>query len=384
MLTPDQPRAGPRVFAWDARGRLLSQNSRRRESPATATRPPANWPAPALPRRLSGRATRYDAAQRLIGAQRQPRREHQLHARTPRATASARKSRTQTGAIALVTGRIINSLNQVAAIQGCGGQTTQLAYDANGEPISADRSAEPDHPPDPGRPAPPHRHHLPGQHLRHPGLEPAGPAHPVTDPKGVATSYQTNAFGEVMSETSPDIGTIKYTRDAARRRHGIEDAKGQISAHRARRPGPAHRDPLCERPCGLLQYDAGRRLSAASKTSPAARRYERDAQGRITAKTQAVNDNPSNPSQLQGRATATAHGHLTSIDLPQRPEGLLPAHGRPHHRHRRAGARPAPSKTPAVRPVRERPHAHGAGPAQGLELGQWRQRQPDASTPTGA
>ena len=38
-----------------------------------------------------------------------------------------------TGAIALATTRVINNLNQMVAMQGATGQTTQLTRDANGE-----------------------------------------------------------------------------------------------------------------------------------------------------------------------------------------------------------------------------------------------------------
>jgi YD repeat-containing protein len=45
----------------------------------------------------------------------------------------------------------------------------------------------------------------------------------------VATQYTRNAFGEVLTETSPDIGTIQYTRDGAGRVTAVQDARGQIS-----------------------------------------------------------------------------------------------------------------------------------------------------------
>ena len=58
----------------------------------------------------------------------------------------------------------------------------------------------------------------------------------VTDPKGVTTRYTTNAFGEVMSEISPDIGTISYQRDANGEVTRIEDARGQITNIECRNP----------------------------------------------------------------------------------------------------------------------------------------------------
>lgn len=45
----------------------------------------------------------------------------------------------------------------------------------------------------------------------------------------MATQYTYNAFGEVLTETSPDIGTLRYTRDSAGRVTRTEDARGQIT-----------------------------------------------------------------------------------------------------------------------------------------------------------
>ena len=77
----------------------------------------------------------YDAAQRLIAAT--DNRGNSVHYTLDAAGNRVREEvKDATGAIALVTSRVINSLNKVAAIQGSVGQTTQLAYDANGEPVA--------------------------------------------------------------------------------------------------------------------------------------------------------------------------------------------------------------------------------------------------------
>ena len=84
-----------------------------------------------------------------------------------------------------------------------------------------------------------------------------------------------------MSETSPDIGTINYTRDAAGQVTAIEDAKGQITR--------ITRDAL-GRPTEIrhaadheayFQYNAAGDLVRIEDSSGAIL-YERDPHGRIT------------------------------------------------------------------------------------------------------
>lgn len=298
-------------YSYDMRGRLVSQERAGEVSSYSYTRT-GQLAAATLPNGFQASYS-YDAAQRLIGASdnRGNSVSYTLDAMGNRVREEVKDA---TGAIALVTARIINSLNKVAAIQGAAGQTTQLAYDANGESIAQT---------DPLNQTT--RQTLDG--LRRPtattfpdnasaqqawnGLDQLTQ---VTDPKGVATSYQTNAFGEVMSETSPDIGTLTYTRDASGEVTSIQDAKGQIT-HISRdalgRPTEIH---YASHHAAFFQYDAGGHVTRIEDKSGATA-YERDAQGRMLAKTQSVNDNPANPTQLAISYGYQA-GDLASIGYP--------------------------------------------------------------------
>lgn len=49
-----------------------------------------------------------------------------------------------------------------------------------------------------------------------------------TDPKGLLTTYLRNAFGEVLSQYSPDTGTTSWTYDSAGNPLARTDARGQV------------------------------------------------------------------------------------------------------------------------------------------------------------
>lgn len=50
----------------------------------------------------------------------------------------------------------------------------------------------------------------------------------ITDPRGVVTQYQYNAFDELTQQISPDSGTVDYLYDAAGNLAQRSDAKGVI------------------------------------------------------------------------------------------------------------------------------------------------------------
>jgi RHS repeat-associated protein len=306
-------------YSYDMRGRLTQVN-RGGETSNYSYTPFGLMASATLP---NGYAVSYsyDDAHRLIAAT-------DSRGNTVQYTLDAAGNRVREetkdagGNIALVTSRIVNNLNQLAAIQGATGQTTQLAYDANGE---ATAQTDP-------------LNQTTRQTLdalrRTTATTFADNASAtqsynqldqltaVNDPKGVKTSYQTNAFGEVMSETSPDIGTLKYERDALGDVTKKTDAKGNVTT--------ITRDAL-GRPTSIqyaadhivnYTYDSNSRISG-NQTGYLSRiedksgttTYERDAQGRITAKTQTVNDNPRSPSRYTTSYSYTA-GDLASITYP--------------------------------------------------------------------
>ncbi len=297
-------------YAYDARGRLTAQ-ARGSETSSFSYTPTGQLASATLP---SGYQViySYDAAQRLIAAQdnRGSSVQYTLDAMGNRIREEVKDGN---GNIALATGKVINSLNRVAAIQGARGQTTALAYDANGEPVSAT---------DPLNQTT--RQTLDA--LRRPlattfadntqasqAWNQLDQLTQVTDPKRVQTSYQPNAFGEVVGETSPDIGTLSYQRDANGEVTGMRDAVGNSTT--------LERDAL-GRPI-LVQYAADHIASFSYDANQAgypnkiedksgSTTYERDLQGRILGKSQLVNDNPNSPSLFKvgyGRA----NGELTSI-----------------------------------------------------------------------
>ena len=183
VTSQTEPNGLVTTYSYDARGRLVSLNRGGEVSTFSYT-PTGQLAGAALPNGFQASYS-YDAAQRLTGAtdNRGNSVNYSLDAMGNRIREEVKDA---TGAIALVTGRIINSLNKVAAIQGSVGQTTQLAYDANGEPIAQTDPLNQTTRQTLDGLRRPTCHHLPGQHLRQPGLEPAGPAHPGHRPQGRA------------------------------------------------------------------------------------------------------------------------------------------------------------------------------------------------------
>ena len=300
-------------YNYDLRGRLLAQN-RGGETSSFSYTPTGLLASATLPNGYQ-LAYSYDAAPRLVGAQ-DNRGASVAYTLDPMGNRIREEVKDARGAIALVTGRVINGLNRVAAIQGSAGQTTALAYDVNGEPVSAT---------DPLNQTT--RQTLDA--LRRPvantyadntsatqAWNQLDQLTRVTDPKGVATGYQTNAFGEVERESSPDIGSMAYQHDAAGEVIAVTDAKGASSSFTRDalgRPTEIRYSPsLVEH----YSWDAGQtgflgKVEDASGSTA----YARDAQGRVLTKTETVNDNPRVPSQYTV-AYGYANGDLASLTYP--------------------------------------------------------------------
>jgi RHS repeat-associated protein len=313
VLTESSPARAIRTYTWDPRNRLASETDGNETTSYSYLSTAGNrlWSV----QQPDGYRIQYayDAAQRLIGAadNRGASIQYILDAAGNRVREEVRD---ETGQLARVTARVINSLGRVAALQGSRGQTTSLAYDANGEAISTTTPLNQTT-----------RQSLDG--LRRvvattlPDNASSGQAWDVldqltsvTDPKGVGTQYRYNAFGEVVSETSPDIGTLVYQRDSLGDVVGIEDAKGQITT--------IDRDPLgrpreirrADGQTASFQYNAAGDLTRIDDQSGSTQ-FERDAHGRVTSKVQEVNNNPANPTK-SSLAYSYEYGRLLSVGYP--------------------------------------------------------------------
>lgn len=311
VLTRTAPGGLVTRYAYDLRGRLASQDIGGEVSTFSYA-PTGLVDSVALPNGLR-MSYRYDTAQRLIAAS--DNRGNSISYTLDAAGNPVREEvRDASGTLALATVRAINALNQVAAIQGAAGQTTALGYDANGEPVSNT---------DPLNQTT--RQTLDG--LRRTtattfadnssasqAWNALDQLTRVTDPKGVATSYQTNAFGEVMIEASPDIGTLSYTRDANGEVVALQDAKGQSSRIERDGLGRASVVEFAPDHVARFSYDATGNVSRLEDKSGSTL-YTRDVQGRVMAKTQSVNDNPSNPTRHKIAYTYEG-GELASLTYP--------------------------------------------------------------------
>ncbi len=311
VLTQTDPTGLVTTYAYDARGRLLSEA---RGNEVTAYGYTATGQLAAVQRPNGHRIDyRWDAAGRLIGASdnRGADISFTLDAQGNRLREELRGPG---GQIERVTARAINALNRVAALSNAAGQTTTLSYDANGQPVA--RTS-------PlgqttvqtldglGRTT---RTTLPDNASATQAWSALGELATFTDPKGVTTAFNTNAFGEVVSESSPDSGTVLYGRDGDGRIVSITDAKGQVQRIERDALGRASRIQHAPGHEAHIAYDAADRITVLEDKT-GSNRYERDAQGRILRKVQAVNDNPSNPTQLR-LGYAWSAGELDSITYP--------------------------------------------------------------------
>jgi RHS repeat-associated protein len=311
MATATDPLGLVTRYGYDARGRLVSEDFGGEVSTFRFT-PDSKLAAVVRP---NGHEVtyNYDSAQRLIGANdnRGARISYTLDAAGNRIREEVADAR---GTIALVTARVVNSLSRVAAIQGGTGQTTQIGYDANGQPVSQT---------DPLNQTT--RRSLdalrrtvatiyPDNELAAASWNQRDQLTQVTDPKGVATRYAYNAFGEVISETSPDIGRILYTRDKLGNVVFVEDANGRIARIERDALGEPVRIEYATTNVTSFEYDAARRVKRMEDASGTTT-YTRDLLGRIIGETQSVNDNTRNPSTYKVGYAYTG-GDLTSVTYP--------------------------------------------------------------------
>jgi RHS repeat-associated protein len=330
-LTETAPNGLRSAYTYDLRGRLLTATTSPSVAVTTATEvtsytytPSGQLASVALPNGYAVTYT-YDPAQRLVAAadNRNNRIAYTLDAMGNR---TREEVKDPSGQIALATTRSINQLNRVASVAGAVGQTTQMAYDANGnllsqtDPLNQTTAQTLDAL---RRPTATRFADNATASQTYNALDQLTQA---TDPKGVATVYTRNAFGEVISETSPDIGTTAYTRDAVGDVATMTDAKGnitQIVRDLLGRPTQVTRSATDQ---SFFTWDAGTTGSQIGHLSKLQDKsgtttYERDAFGRILSKTQTVNDNPASPSSYKtaytySTAATGGKGELSSITYP--------------------------------------------------------------------
>ena len=232
--------------------------------------------------------------------------------------------RDTSGNLAWATGRNVNQLNKVASQQAALGQTTRLSYDANGQltsiadPLGQSTSQSLD---GLGRPV---VTTLADNSQARQSWDQLGQLSSVTDPKGIPTRYERNAFGEVVAEISPDSGTTRYQRDSAGRVTTKTDALGQVTQYQYDSASRLVQATQADASVQHYSYDASGSLLGGSNQSgylseitdsSGSTRYERDLLGRITRKTQTVNDNPANPSSLDVSYSYSG-GQLSAITYP--------------------------------------------------------------------
>jgi YD repeat-containing protein len=116
----------------------------------------------------------------------------------------------------------------------------------------------------------------------------------VTDPRGVATRYERNAFGELLSETSPDSGNKRYGRNLGGELTSQQDARGQAAQIERDALGRAVRIVHTDGQEVRMAYDAAGALASLEDGSGGTQ-WQRDMLGRVTLRTQRVDDHPDHP-----------------------------------------------------------------------------------------
>ena len=330
LASQTEPNGLASSYAYDARGRLLASTTGSGASLEVTTytyHPTGQLATAVLPSGYSAAYT-YDAAQRLVAAQdsRGNRIDYALDAMGNRVREEVKDLG---GNIALLTRRVVNQLNRIASLQGANNQTSQLGFDANGEatsqtdPLGQTTAQTLDS-------------------LRRPvatrfadntqsaqAFNALDQLTSVTDPKGVATQYQRNAFGDALSEASPDMGNISYQRNSAGEVIGSLDANGNatsITRDALGRPLVVTRtNPNSTAThVSTYTYDTGGTGAQigylVSMQDPSgSTTYQRDSFGRVLVKTQQVNDNPAAPGTYTTRyaySTGPNKGELASITYP--------------------------------------------------------------------
>ncbi len=285
LLTRTAPNGLVTSFTWDARDRLLTQTVGNQQPTRYTYTPDGNIATLSHPGGLVVNYT-YDAAHRLTGwsNNRAEAGSYTLDGMGNRLTEQIRNG---TGAIAWMTARTVNNLNRVSRTTLGDNQTRTFTYDANGERIAdADGLNQST------------RYGLDGLRRvtaitdaanasagrRYNALDDVVEA---TDFNAVATSYSRDAQGKAIAESSVDIGTRSTQHDALGLPSRITDAMGQATQIQRDALGRPTQLSFADGKATTLSYDLGGHLAEVQDRSGITT-YQRDAFGRVTAKTQTL------------------------------------------------------------------------------------------------
>jgi RHS repeat-associated protein len=303
------------TYAYDQRGRITSISAAGETTRYSYTAS-GQLESATLPNGYSV-SYQYDAAQRLIAStdNRGNRTSYTLDGMGNRVREQISDASNN---IAYATSLVVNSLNRVSAItsgQGASQGTTQYGFDANGQAVSQTDPLSQTTTQTLDALRRPTATTLPDNSSTQTAWTALGELASAKDPKGITTSYQRNAWGEVLSETSPDSGTQSYTRDAAGNIASKTDALGKTTTYTRNALGQVTGITLSDGSTQTLAYNPAGYLVQMTDASGSTV-YTRDALGRILQKTQAVNDNPANPSSYTTAYTYHPGGQLASIRYP--------------------------------------------------------------------
>ncbi len=239
----------------------------------------------------------YDAAHRLTGM------ADNLGNRIAY-TLDAMGNRTQeqvsdpANALAQTRSRVFNNLNRLAQELGAQNQTTQYAYDNQGNVTSVT---------DPLNHATSNQYDALNRLVRvtDPSLGQTQYAYngidqlvSVTDPRNLATSYNYDGLANLNSQQSPDTGTTANTYDAAGNLLTQTDAKGQVTTYAYDALNRVTSITFHDGAKQAYAYDLGPngigRLSSITETNPQNQvtsllAYAYDQKGRTTSETRTIN-----------------------------------------------------------------------------------------------
>ena len=135
-------------------------------------------------------------------------------------------------ALAQTRSRVYNNLNRLFQDFGAPNQTTEYAYDNQGNVTHGQGSAQPRHRATSTTPESTQAGHLAdADGVTQYGYNGLDQLAQVTDPRNLVTGYTVNGLGNLTHQASPDTGKTDNTYDAAGNLLTQTDAKGQRTTY---------------------------------------------------------------------------------------------------------------------------------------------------------